>query len=91
MKEKKNIPVDSEIKDEELDQVSGGRGNTGKSGVHGRDNSDDERLKNQTTPDLQYECTGCGNWTRGSELEKNGSKCRICGKIVEKDTARWSL
>ena len=90
MEEKKNIPLDNEIKDEELDQVAGGRGNTGKSGVHGKDSGEDERPKNPTAPDLQYECTGCGNWTRGSTLDNNGSICRICKKPIDRNTARWS-
>ena len=88
---KKNVNPSPELSDETLDQVSGGRGTTNSGTIRCRDASGDERWKNPTAPDLQYECIGCGNWTRGSELATNGSKCRICKMPIDKNTARWEI
>ena len=86
---KKNESALFELKDAELDKVSGGRG-SGFSDMRGKDASGDERLKNPTGPDLQWECENCRNWNFTSYLDAHEQKCRICGKPIDRNTARWS-
>ena len=82
MEEKKHENQIPEVMDEALDQVSGGvKAHTG--GVESAN-----RPKNQKARDRQFEYNWCHELTYGSELEKNGSICRICKKPIDMNTAK---
>ncbi len=73
--DKKNIPLNHEILDEELDRVSGG------ARPHAR-GGNDERPK-QLNPVFAFQCTFCGVWNEQGELAANGGNCSYCKKQID--------